>query len=141
MLSKRCSYGIRAIVYLASLKDKQYIPIKQISDELSIPFHFLTKILQQLTANNIMVSHRGPYGGVILTRAAASLTLLEIVRIIDGLQLLEGCMLGLGHCKEEDPCPVHEQDQMKAKLRTILEQTTVDELVRKVEISGLGILR
>ena len=37
--------------------------IKQISDHLSIPQHFLGKILQELVPRNIISSMKGPTGG------------------------------------------------------------------------------
>ncbi len=49
MLSNAAIYGIRGLIYLASKKERKYIPISEISEKLDISFHFLTKIFQKFT--------------------------------------------------------------------------------------------
>ena len=62
LLSKSTEYGIRATLYLTSLKQDGYVSIRAISDELDISFHFLTKIFQKLTQAGLLQSFRGPRG-------------------------------------------------------------------------------
>jgi hypothetical protein len=45
-ISKSCSYGIRSVVYLSGQPDDKYVSIRDISNDLNISYHFLTKILQ-----------------------------------------------------------------------------------------------
>ena len=66
IFSKSCVYGLRAMIYLASIPREGYVSIKSLSDKLDISFHFLTKILQELTAAELMESMKGPKGGVRL---------------------------------------------------------------------------
>jgi DNA-binding IscR family transcriptional regulator len=50
MFTKSCEYGIRASLLLAAQPgDREYTPIKKISEILDISYHFLTKTLQKLT--------------------------------------------------------------------------------------------
>lgn len=107
LLSNACEYGIRAVLYLSSLTNEGYVPIRKISEELDISFPFLTKIFQKLTPAGLLTSYRGPNGGVLLTRPAGQITLREIVIAIDGPGLFEECVLGLPGCGEEKPCPMH----------------------------------
>jgi len=58
VLSKACIYGIQAAIYVASVKDVGYVSIQEISEKLNISFHFLTKVLQQLTQAGILNSYR-----------------------------------------------------------------------------------
>ncbi|MFU8811484.1 MAG: RrF2 family transcriptional regulator, partial [Balneolaceae bacterium] len=64
MLSKSCTYGLRAAVLLATKEKEVYVTIKELSDELDISFFFLTKVLQQLTKAELLESYKGPNGGV-----------------------------------------------------------------------------
>lgn len=50
LLSKSCIYGLRATLFLSAREQDGFIPIREMSEKLEISFHFLTKILQQLTA-------------------------------------------------------------------------------------------
>lgn len=108
MLSKRCIYGIQAVLYLASQKQDGYVSIRQISDSLGLSYPFLTKVLQQLTGRGLLRSFRGPNGGVALAKQPEDVTLGEIIEIIDGRALFDGCILGLAQCNDEAPCALHE---------------------------------
>lgn len=132
LLSKSCVYGLRASLYLASRTDGEYVPIKKMSDKLEISFHFLTKILQQLTAEGIMESFKGPNGGIRLNINGSDVRLMDIVLAIDGPQLLTECALGLPGCGTKNPCPIHDKwAKTRDSIRTMLEETSLTELVKK----------
>lgn len=107
LLSRSCEYGLRASLYLSSLGEDGFVPIRTISEELDIEFHFLTKIFRQLTEAGFMHSQRGPKGGIALAQSPERITLLQIVLAIDGDDLFEECVLGLPGCGEQKPCPMH----------------------------------
>lgn len=138
LLSKSCVYGLRASLYLANKKNGQYIPIREMSDKLEISFHFLTKILQQLTAENILESYKGPNGGVRLAHSGEDVALMDVVLAIDGEQLLTECALGLPGCGVKNPCPLHEKwAETRDSIREMLERTTLTELVKKGKAENL----
>lgn len=109
LLSKSCVYGLRATLYLAAIGDEEYISIGKISEDLDISRHFLTKILQELTAEELLESYKGPKGGVRLARGADDISLLEIVKAIEGPELFTECVLGLPGCGMQKPCPIHHE--------------------------------
>lgn len=138
LLSKSCVYGLRASLFLASRKNGEYIPIRKMSDKLEISFHFLTKILQQLTAEEILESFKGPNGGVRLKKDGTKIPLMDIVLAIDGSQLLTECALGLPGCGTKNPCPLHDKwAKTRDSIRNMLEQTTLTELVKKGKAENL----
>lgn len=133
LLSKSCVYGLRASLYIASLQTQRYVSIRDISEELNISFHFLTKILQTLTHEGIMESFRGPNGGIALARPATAVTLFDIVQAIDGHGLFRECILGLPGCGHRKPCPLHEEwGEARDRIRAMFEQTTLASLADKV---------
>lgn len=132
LLSKSCIYGLRAALYLAANKENEYVSIGQISSRLSISFHFLTKILQQLTADGLMESVTGPRGGIRLSTKGKKATLLDIVIAIDGVDMFTQCVLGLPGCGTSKPCPLHYSwAENRDKIRAMLEQTNLKELARE----------
>lgn len=132
LLSKSCVYGLRAALFLATRKEGEYTPIKGMSEKLEISFHFLTKILQQLTAEGILKSYKGPNGGVKLTKPGHEVTLMDIVLAIDGPKLLTECALGLPGCGLKNPCPLHDKwAETRDSIRDMLENTSLTDLVRK----------
>lgn len=108
IFSKSCVYGLRAMIYLASISREDYVSIKALSEKLDISFHFLTKILQELTAADLLESMKGPNGGVRLSKPGSKITLKKVVEAIDGPAIFTECVLGLPGCGHEKPCPMHE---------------------------------
>ena len=138
LLSKSCVYGLRASLYLASRTDGEFVPIKKMSDKLEISFHFLTKILQRLTAEGIMESFKGPNGGIRLNKNGKDVYLMDIVLAIDGSQLLTECALGLPGCGTKNPCPLHDKwAKTRDSIRAMLEETSLTELVKKGKAENL----
>lgn len=134
VLSKACSYGILATLYIARQKDSDYISIREISDELNISFHFLTKILQTLTENGILFSLRGPKGGVSLAKPSKDITLLDVVLAIDGGDLFTQCILGLPGCGVAKPCPMHEYwSGVRTHLQENFGAKTLSDVSERVE--------
>lgn len=135
LLSKTCVYGLRAMIRLAahSATSDLPLPIRTIAEELGIPFHFLTKILQKLTQSGILESTRGAAGGVRLTRPAASIRLVELILPLDDEHLLEGCVLGLSGCGDKKPCPLHAAWTVeRQRLKTLFEETRLDALAARL---------
>ncbi len=109
ILSQRCEYAVRTALYLAAENRGGFVPVREISDDLHIPYAFLAKVVQQLTAADVFDSMRGPTGGIALAQRANWITLKDIVLAIDGSSAFTSCILGLPGCGEEKPCPLHEQ--------------------------------
>ena len=141
MLSNSCRYGIRAVIYLGSrYAEKRTIGIKEISEDLNLPMPFLAKILQQLAKNRILSSAKGPNGGFSFQRKPESVTLFDIVKIIDGEDIFRKCIIHDGPCSEvrrsKKPCPVHDDySKIRRELINFFKSKTVAELVKAVNTS------
>src|SRR5690606_23339032 len=99
ILSRACNYGIRALIYMVAKNGgTEYISIGEISEELDISFHFLTKTFQELNRAKLLTSSRGPNGGVALTRPAEDISMLEVIMVIEGDDFFDACLLGLPDC-------------------------------------------
>jgi Rrf2 family protein len=133
LLSKPCTYGILAVLYVASKGEKKFVSIREISEEINISFHFLTKILQILTRGNIMTSYKGPKGGVALAKDIEEINILGIIQAIDGSELFEECILGIPGCGGEEPCPLHNHwATIREDLKTLFEGETLADMASRV---------
>lgn len=140
MLSNSCRYGLRAILYLASSQKGENIGIKQISSDLGLPMPFMAKILQQLARHKILRSTKGPNGGFSLQKNPAKITLLEIVKIIDGEDMFTKCIIHDETCagvkRGRKPCPIHEDySKIQAELIDLFQKRTVAQLVQRISDS------
>lgn len=138
LLSKSCVYGMRAVLYVAGQPaGSRHVAISEIAKQLGLSFHFLTKILQGLTERGILLSYRGPRGGVALGRPADQITLLDIVEALDGKELFSSCILGLEGCGERKPCPLHRQwARQRAALRKALAGARLGTVGRQTQAGG-----
>lgn len=140
LLSKSCVYGLRASLFLASNQNGEYVSIKELSKQLDISFHFLTKILQQLTAVDLLESLKGPNGGVRLSKPGDEITLLDVVVAIDGDDLFQECVLGLPGCGSEKPCPLHNiWAATRGDIREMLETNNLLDMAKKGKEGNLRI--
>jgi Rrf2 family protein len=134
MLSSSCRYAIRAMVYLASKsQEKRSIGIKEISADLILPTPFLAKILQTLAKNKILNSIKGPNGGFSLLKKPESISMLDIVKIIDGEDLLRNCIIHEGSCAEvkrnKKTCALHnDYSKIRADIIRLFREKTIAEL-------------
>ncbi len=133
LFSKSCIYGIRAVIYLAVKKEREYVSIKEMSKMLDISFHFLTKVLQELAAAGLVKSQKGANGGVGLNRPANEITVYDIVAVLDGTALFEECILGLPDCSDENPCSLHKYwRDIKKNIEDSLKEETLDSVAKQI---------
>lgn len=126
--SNACDYAIRAAVHLTTHPDT-VVALKDITREESIPTPFVGKILQALVRADILQSVRGPRGGYALAHPPDQVTLLMVVKAIDGTKALDGCVVGLGTCSADMPCPLHDAFvPVRASIRACLEDTTLADM-------------
>ncbi len=136
MFSKSCEYGLQGVLYIA-LHDKdenKNSGLRDISDSQDIPYHFLSKILQQLVKAKILGSIKGPNGGFFMRRDPGELKLIEIVEVIDGLDRLDRCGIGMKKCGDDNPCPIHkEYKSIREKITDLFSNQSVADLVEDVK--------
>jgi Rrf2 family iron-sulfur cluster assembly transcriptional regulator len=129
ILSRACKYGLQAVLHLAR-HDQRPLLSKEIAQALSIPQHFLAKILQDLSRRGLLQSFKGRGGGFKLARPADNIRLLDVVETIEGGEFDAGCVLGLRECSDEKACPVHYQwKQIKAQILSMLSDKSVRGLL------------
>lgn len=125
---------MQAVLFIARGSEKPFVPLTDISRSMSIPHHFLSKVLQTLVHQGLVISNKGSNGGFQLARSGNEITVYEIVRAIDGDFLLKSCMLGFSKCDDDNPCPLH--DTWSAARKQIVDMIcskTIGELSTKLE--------
>jgi Rrf2 family protein len=134
VFSKSCEYALQASLYLAKQPKGEYVLLRDISEKLNIPHHFLSKILQTLSRLDIVHSYKGSNGGFQLARSPKEINLIDIVRALDGETFLNDCLLGFPGCRDADPCPVHNQwKRAKDIIVTVLHKKTLAQLSKELE--------
>lgn len=130
--SKKCEYGLQAVMYLASKETEVLCSAEEISTELKIPKEFTSKILQDLTEKGIIFSRKGREGGFKLAVKADQIKLIDIVEAVDGLQIFTGCVLGYQNCSKDEKCLFHDEwIEIISKAYNLFSRRNINELVEK----------
>lgn len=142
VISKSGEYGLRALLHMASNQENEgFFNIREMSEELDISFHFLTKILQVLTQKGILQSYRGPNGGVGFLKNPEEITLSELVRALEGDDFFDKCLLGLPGCGERQPCPMHAYWMgIRNNLKSEFETTSLADLGKNTRLQHLRLI-
>ncbi len=132
IFSKKCEYGLQAILFLAANENSNVTPSEEIAKRLSIPKEFVSKILQDLTESGIIYSKKGKNGGFALAKHSSQIRLIDIVAAIDGLRIFNSCVLGFPECSPDHPCPVHDKwGELRTKAYNMLNDETIDKFKTK----------
>ena len=127
IFSKKCEYGLQAVLYLAAHTKGEVIPSEEIAKKLGIPKEFVSKILQSLTESGIVDSKKGKAGGFFLAKDTSKIRLIDIVAAIDGLGMFNNCVLGFPDCSPDNPCPLHSKwGELRTNTYNMLTDETID---------------
>ena len=128
MISQTAEYALRVVVYLASLSGHP-ATTAQIASATKTPSGYLPKILRNLARGGLVQSQRGLYGGSKLTRSPTEITVWDVIDVVDPIQRIRTCPLGL---KSHGVvlCPLHYRlDSAIASVEKAFRATTIAEVV------------
>jgi Rrf2 family protein len=132
MISNSSKYAIKSLVYIVNNASEDHkLLVKDIARETQVPRHYLSKILQQLSAKNYLSSTKGPGGGFFITKKQLKTSLIDIVVETEGKDRLSRCILNYEQCDAQNPCPIHDMiAPAKDALRHQLKMITLENLGR-----------
>ena len=134
IFSRQCEYALQAVSYLALQPGGKKTSIRELTRKLKIPYHFLAKILQDLTYKKLLVSQKGPSGGFALALSPDQITLFHIVEAIDGAGFASKCVMGFPECSGKHPCAVHHHwANMREEIYAMLVSENITEMAKAMK--------
>lgn len=122
-------YAIRILGYIANHESQHLCNAKELSEALTIPYKFLTKIMMKLVNADLIISIRGREGGYKLSKPASSITIIEVLNHFNEFAEYEQCILGIGSCNKKKKCVLHDQwVKPKEMIRKMFENTTLADI-------------
>ncbi|MBP9854158.1 MAG: Rrf2 family transcriptional regulator [Candidatus Omnitrophica bacterium] len=105
--SKACEYALRALTQIPKDNfDRKFLAV-EMARKAKIPIHSARKTLQLLVECGYLEAISGPGGGYRLNKNPENITLLDIIKKIDGKDAFNRCVMGLPQCGSINPCPIH----------------------------------
>src|SRR5213075_2993196 len=83
-ITTKSPYAVRALAELARCGGATPVPIGELARRRDVPVQFLEQLFAVLRRAGIISSQRGVKGGYRFARQPASVTVLEVVELLDG---------------------------------------------------------
>lgn len=83
-LTTRSRYGLRAVYYLKQRYHEGPVPLPRLVKDLGLSQNYLEQLFIKLKSSGIVISKRGKYGGYLLSRPPAEISVGEVLRALEG---------------------------------------------------------
>ncbi len=128
-LTRAADYAVRLMLHLASVPDDKRVSRHELARGAEVPVAFVAKLLQRLVAAGLVRSHAGRRGGFVLARPRPAISMLDIVRAVEGEVCLNRCLPPMNACHRAVWCPAHVVwAEAQEALHRILQEATLERL-------------
>lgn len=103
-ISRRLDYGLQLMIALANDPQNRPQSTASLAEKLKIPLPFLHQIGHMLMQSGLIKASPGPRGGIRLNRPAESISIHQIVEVLDGPVFLHPCPDCNDECERIDTC-------------------------------------
>jgi Rrf2 family protein len=118
VITTKSAFAVRALAELAR-RGTAPVPIGEIAARRDIPAQFLESLFVALRRGGVLQSQRGVKGGYSLARPAESITVLEVVELLEG-------EVGAGAADAGQPW-----SEVAGSARSVLSGTTIADVAQR----------
>jgi Rrf2 family protein len=139
MLSNKAKYALRALFALSKKYDQGPVLISDLAAGEGIPKKFLELILLELKNQGILQSKKGKGGGYFLGKNPDSITLGQVIRILDGPLAPLPCVSQIAYrkcdeCEDEATCGIRiVMKEVRDATARILDSASLAAVLGRVE--------
>jgi Rrf2 family protein len=127
-LSKTSEYALRILIYMAKVPTALY-SAKQLIEELKVSDKYLRRLMTDLSKAGFIQSVQGRDGGYSFSKQTDEIFLFDIIDSVEGMDSLNGCVLGFEHCSCTKPCAMHGTWQhIRAELNAYFRGTKLSDM-------------
>jgi Rrf2 family protein len=131
-ISRKIEYGLRAMIFLASVPEGPVVPFREIARRMDVPEEFLAKILKTLVQKKLVASTRGANGGYRLTKPPSQISFLDVIEAVEGPVAVNVCQDPHGSCKLSPACTMYGVWKLgQERMLEVYRSTTLDTLAMK----------
>ncbi len=120
MISIPAKHALKALFVLSEQKRGTFVPVSELARASNVPSSYLSKLVKQLATASLLVTRKGPTGGVALPKKKVSF--YQVCEALQDPITYDTCLLSKKACSKNSPCPVHpkwskERERFKSFLR------------------------
>lgn len=102
---------------------------KQLVNELNVSDKYLRRLMTDLSKSGFIRSIQGREGGYTFNRLISDIHLYDVIDSVEGMDKLNGCVLGFEKCSCTNPCAMHETWQhVRAELNKVFRDTRLADM-------------
>ncbi len=105
-LSTKARYAVRALVELAVSNNSKPVKLKDIAEKQGISLKYLEQVMLPLRIGGYVKTLKGSRGGYMLTCTPGEVTLLDLIRCVEGSLAPVDCVENPEVCKRNNICAV-----------------------------------
>jgi Rrf2 family protein len=105
---------------------------KEIAEKNGLPPTYLEQLMVLLRKSGLLSATRGAHGGYNLNRAAADISLADIIEVLEGPLVLADCPSGTGCCGQPELCALQDVwSEASQGLYNIFQNISLAQLVER----------
>lgn len=127
-LSKTSEYALRILIFMA--KEPSLLnTAKQLVKELNISDKYLRRLMTDLSKSGFIRCVQGRDGGYTFTKSIDDIFLYDVIDSVEGMDKLNGCLLGFEKCSCTNPCAMHENwQEVRGDLNNLFRETRLSNM-------------
>ncbi len=133
-ISKKCQYAVRSMLELAKRHGSGPVTIGDIARRQAVPPRFLEIILNEMKQRGLVRSTRGAQGGYELAAAPSTISVGQVIRLVDGPMDPVPCTSGrpIKDCPLGNRCAlIHLWQRAKEAVEGVYDGTSFQDLVEE----------
>jgi FeS assembly SUF system regulator len=129
-ITRQTDYGIILLAFLAGRPADEVRTARDVATSFHLPLPMVSKIMKSLARGGILSSHRGVKGGYSLARNPETITVGDVIEVLEGPIAMTECASTPGSCETEKLCPVRGNWlRISVAVREALERIPLTEMV------------
>ncbi|MBS1370649.1 MAG: Rrf2 family transcriptional regulator [Lentisphaeria bacterium] len=129
-ISTRGRYGLRILLDLALHTGEAPRMIRAIAQSQQISEKYISRLIIDLRRAGFVSSVRGVQGGFRLARRPESITVLDVIEVMEGPVGIVDCVLAPDHCRRQKSCAALEiWTRLNRRIRSEFASVTLQEII------------
>jgi len=131
-ISTKGRYGLRIILDIALHQDKGPVVLRDIAKRQVISQKYLWQVITPLKSAGLLTVTRGAHGGYVLAQAPETISIRDVVGILEGQVSLVSCVTAPDSCKRSAQCTVRSAwTEIEEKLNDAMRGITLKDLIQR----------
>jgi len=106
-VNRETDYAIRIILALAKYSPDEIVPSARIREQMEVPKSLSLQIISRLAKLQLIHTYPGRNGGIQLAHAPSRISLLDVIKAMEGPLSLASCLDNNQECSLAPGCTVH----------------------------------